>query len=177
MDAQALNIERCLYGIDVSSMVYRISLESKVHYFHLLFWSRNLKRELVMQIYIRRSQSTAAISKMAKGSEGKGREGVIKVVDSSFRFTRVVRFGATGQFFVPREPMVSRSTISTRPVIPDIRTHVYIPLPQIDKTLMEAIYQALLDCFVCHSLSRACHYRTHVCFLFLFDISNRVLKM
>lgn len=88
----------------------------------------------------RRSQSTAAISKMAKGREGKERR-IIKVVDSSFRFTRVVRFAsATGQFFfVPREPMVSRSTISTRPAIPGIRAHVYIPVPQIDKTLMEAI--------------------------------------
>lgn len=47
----------------------------------------------------RRSQSTAAISKMAKGREGKERR-IIKVVDSSFRFTRVVRFAsATGQFF------------------------------------------------------------------------------
>lgn len=60
-----------------------------------------------------------------ENGKGKGREGVIKVVDSSFRFTRVVRFGATGQFFVPREPLLSRSTISTRPVIPDMYTRVY----------------------------------------------------
>lgn len=125
--------------IDVSSMVYRISLESKVHYFRLLFWSRKLEtRARDANIHIADRNQPRLSRKWRR--EGKGRR-IIKVVDSSFRFTRVVRFAsATSQFFfVPREPMVSRSTISTRPVIPGIRAHVYIPLPQIDKTLMEAI--------------------------------------
>lgn len=123
----------------ISSMVYRISLESKVHYFRLLFWSRKLEtRARDANIHIADRNQPRLSRKWRR--EGKGRR-IIKVVDSSFRFTRVVRFAsATGQFFfVPREPMVSRSTISTRPVIPGIRAHVYIPLPQIDKTLMEAI--------------------------------------
>lgn len=68
-----------------------------------------------------------------ENGKGKGREGVIKVVDSSFRFTRVVRFGATGQFFVPREPLVSPFDDIHATCDFQTCTHVYIPLPQIDK--------------------------------------------
>lgn len=86
----------------------------------------------------RRSQSTAAISKMAKGREGKAyNQG--RWFEFSLHASGSFRECNRPVFFVPREPMVSRSTISTRPVIPGIRAHVYIPLPQIDKTLMEAI--------------------------------------
>lgn len=104
------------------------------------FGRENLKRELVMQIYI----SPIAINRgYLENGEGKGREGKAYNQGRWFEFS----LHASGSFrecnrpvfFVPREPMVSRSTISTRPAIPGIRAHVYIPVPQIDKTLMEAI--------------------------------------
>lgn len=82
----------------ISSMVYRISLESKVHYLRLLFWSRKLEtRARDANIHIADRNQPRLSRKWRR--EGKGRR-IIKVVDSSFRFTRVVRFAsATGQFF------------------------------------------------------------------------------
>lgn len=103
-----------------------------------------------------------------ENGKGKGREGVIKVVDSSFRFTRVVRFGATGQFFVPREPLVSRSTISTRPVISrHVHTCISLFLKSInpDGGYLPSVVRLLRVPFLTSSVVQSCPLR----FLSLFE--------